>query len=129
MCTVSTALLACSPVFIATARQNQQAAPNRQQLDRKFQAASADYDAGRFAEAAAQLENLLREVPQSFEVHELLGLAYSAESQDAKASEHLDRAVRLKPDSAAARTNLAANLVRLGKPERAEAEFKAALRL
>jgi tetratricopeptide (TPR) repeat protein len=129
MCTVSTALLACSPVLTANAGQNQQAPPNPQQLDRKFQAASADYDAGHFAEAAAQLENLLREVPQSFEVHELIGLAYSAESQDGKANEHLDQAVRLKPDSAAARTNLAANLVRLGQSERAEAEFKAALRL
>ena len=129
MCTVSSALLACSPMPTANAEQNQVAAPDPQQLDRKFQAASADYDAGHFAEAAAQLENLLREVPQSFEVHELLGLAYSAESQDGKANEHLDKAVRLKPDSAAARTNLAANLVRLGKSERAEAEFKAALRL
>ena len=28
---------------------------------------------------------------------------------------HLEKAVRLKPDSAAARTNLATNLVRFGK--------------
>ena len=75
MCTVSTALLACSPMLAAKAEQNPVAAPDSQQLDRKFQAASADYDAGHFAEAAAQLENLLREGPQSFEVHELLGLA------------------------------------------------------
>ena len=116
-------------MLTATAQQNQQTPRNPQQLDRKFQAASADYDAGRFADATGKLEELLREVPQSFEVQELLGMAYSAESQDAKANEHLERAVRLKPDLAAARTNLAANLARLGKSERAEAEFKAALRL
>src|ERR1700692_3675962 len=72
-------------------------------LDRKFQAAVAQYESGRFAEAAAQLEALLHEVPQSFEVHELLGLVYAAQSQDAQARKHLEVAVRLKPDSAAAR--------------------------
>ena len=46
-----------------------------------------------------ELESLVREVPASFEVHELLGLVYSAQSQDAKASPHLQKAVRLKPDS------------------------------
>ena len=63
------------------------------------------------------MKSLLREVPESFEVHELLGLVYSAQSQDDKASQHLEKAVRLKPDSASARTNLAANLMRLGKLE------------
>jgi len=75
------------------------------------------------------LEALVREVPESFEVHELLGLVYSAQSQDAKASAHLEKAVRLKPDSASARMNLAINLVQLGKLQSAEAEFKKALEL
>ena len=78
---------------------------------------SPQYDAGHFAEAATQLENLLHEVPESFEAHELLGLVYAAQSQDALAKQHLEAAVRLKPDSAAARTNLAANLIRLGDVE------------
>jgi tetratricopeptide (TPR) repeat protein len=98
-------------------------------LDRKFQAAVAQYESGRFAEAAAQLESLLHEVPESFEVHELLGLVYAAQSQDAQARKHLETAVRLKPDSAAARTNLAANLARMGKLDLAEAEFKKAIKL
>lgn len=100
-----------------------------ERLNRQFQAAVAQYESGRFPEASAALEALLREVPESFEVHELLGLVYSAQSQDAKASPHLDKAVRLKPDSAGARTNLAINLVRLGKLGPAEAEFKKALEL
>ena len=62
--------------------------PN-QRLDREFQAAVAQYNAGNFPEAAAQLENLLHEVPESFEVHELLGLVYSGESKDALANPHL----------------------------------------
>jgi tetratricopeptide (TPR) repeat protein len=98
-------------------------------LNRKFQAAVAQYESGRFAEAAAQLESLLHEVPESFEVHELLGLVYAAQSQDAQARKHLETAVRLKPDSAAARTNLAANLARMGKLDLAEAEFKKAIKL
>jgi tetratricopeptide (TPR) repeat protein len=98
-------------------------------LDREFKAAVAQYESGRFAEAAVALEALLREVPESFEVHELLGLVYSAQSQDAKANAHLGKAVRLKPDSAAARMNLAINLVQLGRLQPAEAEFKKALEL
>jgi Tfp pilus assembly protein PilF len=100
-----------------------------QNLDRDFQAAVAQYESGKYAEAATQLENLLREVPESFEAHELLGLVYSAQSQDAKATSHLEKAVKLKPDSAAAHTNLATNLVRLGKLSSAEVEFKKALAL
>ena len=75
------------------------------------------------------LEALLSEVPESFEVHELLGLVYSAQSQDAKASPHLEKAVRLKPGSASARMNLAINLVQLGKLQPAEMQFKKALDL
>jgi tetratricopeptide (TPR) repeat protein len=100
-----------------------------QDLDREFQAAVAQYDSGRYAEAAAKLEILLREAPESFEIQELLGLVYSAQSQDPKANEHLLKAVRLKPDSAPARTNLAANLARLGKFELAEEQFKRAVEL
>jgi tetratricopeptide (TPR) repeat protein len=106
----------------ATAQDNP-----RQNLDRQFQAAVAQYNAGHFAEAAAQLEKLLPLAPQSFEVHELLGLVYAAESEDSKAFEHLDMAVRLKPDSAAARTNLAANLSHAGKFDLAAKQFQRAL--
>jgi tetratricopeptide (TPR) repeat protein len=102
--------------------------PN-ERLDRQFQAAAAQYESGRLPEAAAALESLLREVPESFEVHELLGMVYSAQSQDTKAGQHLGKAVRLKPDSASARMNLAINLVRLGELQRAEGEFKKALEL
>ncbi|HEX3472551.1 MAG TPA: tetratricopeptide repeat protein, partial [Silvibacterium sp.] len=100
-----------------------------QKLDRQFQSAVAQYDAGHFAEAAAQLENLLPYASKSFEVHELLGLVYAAESQNAKALEQLEIAVRLKPDSAAARTNLAASLSRAGKLDLAGEQFRKALAL
>ncbi|MGC2670467.1 MAG: tetratricopeptide repeat protein [Candidatus Acidiferrum sp.] len=89
----------------------------------------AQYDSGHYSEAAAKLEDLLHKVPENFEVHELLGLVYSAQSEDASANPHLEKAVRLNPSSAAARTNLAANLVRLGKLDRAGEQFKKAAEL
>jgi Flp pilus assembly protein TadD len=95
-------------------------------LDQQFQSAVAQYEAGHYAEAATQLESLLPQAPESFDVHELLGLVYSAQSQDAKANPHLQKAVRLKPTDAAAHTNLAASYMRLGKSAQAEAEFKKA---
>jgi tetratricopeptide (TPR) repeat protein len=127
--TVSSVLLACLLELEAAYGQGQPAGVDRQQLDRQFHAASAEYESGQFAEAAALLEELVREVPDTFEVQELLGLTYSAESQDQKANGNLQKAVRLNPNSAMARTNLAANLLRLGNRGPAEQEFKQALKL
>jgi tetratricopeptide (TPR) repeat protein len=115
-------LLACASVKTARANQDQR-------LDHEFQAAVAQYDSGHYPEAAAKLEELVKQVPESFEVHELLGLVYSAQSKDAAANTHLEKAVRLNPRSAPARTNLAANLVRLGKLEGAGEQFKKAAEL
>src|SRR5213592_1805901 len=98
-------------------------------LDRDFKAAVGLYEAGKYPEAAAQLEKLVREVPESFEVQELLGLVYSAQSQDTRATQHLQKAVTLKTDSAPARTNLATNLAHLGKTELATEQFRKAVEL
>jgi Tfp pilus assembly protein PilF len=62
-------LVAC--VSLATAEDNK--------LDQEFQSAVAHYHAGQLPQAAAQLEDLLPQVPKSFEVHELLGLVYAAQ--------------------------------------------------
>src|SRR5277367_4066293 len=115
-------LLSCNA--LGSAQNN----PN-QKLNDQFQSAVAQYHAGHFAEAAAQLEILLPHAPKSFELHELLGLVYAAQSQDAKALPHFEMAARLEPDSAVARTNLAASLVRSGKPELAEVQLRKALEL
>ncbi|PYU48337.1 MAG: hypothetical protein DMG48_20705 [Acidobacteria bacterium] len=123
ICSVSLALVAC---LSATAAASP---PQSRDLDREFQAAVAEYDSGRYSEAAAKLENLVREAPESFEVQELLGLVYSAQSQDARATQHLQKAVHLKANSAPARTNLAANLARLGKLDLATEQFKKAVDL
>ncbi len=100
-----------------------------QKLDTAFQAALSQYNSGHYPEAAQQLEDLARQLPQSFDVHELLGMVYAAESQESKANDHLAKAVRLKPESAEARTNLATNLVHMGKVASAETEFRKAVEL
>lgn len=110
--------------MFASAEVNQQ-----QKLDRQFQSAVAQYNEGQFAAAAAQLEDLLPHVPHNFQVEELLGLNYASMSQDEKAVVHLEAAVRLKPDSAAARTNLAASLSRLGRFQLAGEQLRKALEL
>lgn len=102
---------------------------DKQQLDRRYQSAVADYDAGRYPEAAQQLEGLLPFAPKSYELHELLGLVYASLSEDAKAEDHLKFAVQLKPDSAAARTNLGAALLHSGKSALAGEQFQKALQL
>ncbi len=126
---VLSSLVFCAALAAGQDQQNQTQAPQTRTLDRQFQSAVAEYDAGRLAEAAAQLEALLPYAPRTFEVHELLGLVYAGQSQHAKAVEQLQIAVRLKPDSAAARTNLAASLFHSGKSELAEGQFRKALDL
>ena len=98
----------------------------KEQLQRKFQEAVELYDSNRLPEAAAQLEALVHQLPQSFDIHELLGMVYSSQGREQEANEHLQKAARLNPNSAAARTNLATNLVKLHKLAPAEVEFKKA---
>lgn len=98
-------------------------------LNREFQSAVAQYNAGNLPEAASELEKLLPQVPESFEAHELLGLIYAAQSKSQQSIEQLQIAVRLKPDSAAARTNLATGLLHAGKSALAEEQFRKALTL
>ncbi len=97
--------------------------------DRAFQSAVTHYEAKQYAEAQKELEPLAARLPKNFEVNELMGLVCAAQGQDEKANRFLKNAVRLKPDSAPARTNLAVNLVRLRRDTLAECEFKKAAEL
>ena len=103
--------------------------PDTDLLNRQFQSAVAQYNSGRYPEAAAQLEKLIPQVPNSFEIHELLGIVYASMSQDEKAIKYLEAAVRIQPNSAEARTNLATSLSRAGKMGPAGEQFRKALEL
>jgi tetratricopeptide (TPR) repeat protein len=119
---VLAALFVCASLAPAQEGQNEG-------LDREFQSAVKQYDAGKYAEAAAGLAKLLPQATKSFEVHELLGLCYAAQSQYSKADEQLETAVRLNPNSAQVRTNLAASFAHDGKPEMAIAQLETAVAL
>ena len=120
-CAVLVGLLCAGAAALCTAAQ--------QDLNREFQGAVALYEAGKYPEAAVQLEKLLKQAPESFEVQELLGIVYASQSRFEKANAYLEAAVHLQPASAAARTNLGTNLVRLGKTELAEQQLKKAIAL
>ena len=121
------ALLAC--LFQACPAFAQVPESQNQKHDREYKSAVAQYEAGRYAEAAAQLESLLPYAAKSFATHELLGQVYAALGQDEKAIEQLEEAVRIKPASGAARENLAATLFHAGKTRLAGEQFRKALEL
>src|ERR1035438_15929 len=73
-------LMGCTGLVVLACALVAAGSEQAERLNRDFQKAVAQYDAGHFPEAAAQLENLLRDAPESFEVHELLGLVYAGES-------------------------------------------------
>jgi tetratricopeptide (TPR) repeat protein len=101
----------------------------KQDLDRQYQMAVGDYEAGRYADAAGKLEKVLPYAESSSTVHELLGLVYASLNQADKAVEQLKVAVQLKPDWVEARTNLGTALLRAGKNELAGEQFRKALSL
>jgi tetratricopeptide (TPR) repeat protein len=123
-CLVGRALLGVCVTWSVAQPQNSQ--PD---LDRAFQSATAHYEAKEYAEAEKELRPLVARLPNSFEVNELMGLVYAAQGLDEKANAYLKTAMHVKPNDAAARTNLAVNLVHLGKETLAEVEFKKAVEL
>ncbi len=84
-------------------------------LDQQFQSALAAYNAGRLANAATQLEQLLSRAPNIFEAHELLGVVYASESRPDKAIEQLQAAVRLNSGDFEANHNLGELYIQTGK--------------
>jgi len=92
--------------------------------ERKLQSALSHFNSGQYAAAQQELESLVKTLPATFEVEELMGLVYSAEGQDEKATTPFEQAVRLRPKSGEARINLGTNLARRGKMALAENEFK-----
>jgi tetratricopeptide (TPR) repeat protein len=116
-------VIACSTITLRT--QDRQT----KDLDRQYQLAVSDYEAGRFAQAAGELEKVLPYAATSSTVHELLGLVYSSLNRTDKAMEQLKTAVQLKPDWVEARTNLGTALLRSGKVSLAGEQFQKALTL
>ena len=117
-------LLVALSSSLAASQSSQAGQAGADALDRKFQSALSHYNSQQYSAAQQELEALDKAVPNNFDVLELLGLVYSAEGQDQKATAPLEEAVRLRPDYGEARNNLATNFARLGKTSQAEKEFQ-----
>jgi predicted O-linked N-acetylglucosamine transferase (SPINDLY family) len=85
------------------------------------------YDGGRYQEAEAQAHALLGTFPLSGFVWMLLGISLDAQGKPPLTA--LQRAVRLLPDSAEARYNLANAEQRLGHAEKAIENYRLAIQL
>ena len=111
------ALLTCAA--LAAAQDSQ-----KLKLDRRYQSAVSQYEAGQYTQTAPQLEELLPHASNSLAIHELMEMAYTSLPQNPKAIEHLQIAVRLQPGPAVARTNLATTLFHAGKASLAGMQFR-----
>jgi tetratricopeptide (TPR) repeat protein len=83
--------------------------------------------AGRTADAQAQLEEALRLDPRDAEAHSNLGVVLQAQGRLAEGMQHLRTAVRLKPKDDLVHFNLGGGLLVAGQPDTAMREFRAAI--
>ena len=83
--------------------------------------------AGRPADALAQLEEALRLDPRDAEVQSNLGAVLQAQGRLAEALPHLRTAVQLKPKDDRVRFNLGNGLLAAGQPDAAMREFETAI--
>lgn len=89
--------------------------------------AYAHHQAGRLEEARAGYESVLAREPRNFDALHLLGVLALQSARPADAAEHISRALRVDPASAAAHNNLGEAWRRIGRPEEAEACFREAV--
>ena len=82
---------------------------------------------GRLDEARSQCEELLREVPASFEALSLLALIAAQQGDFAHALVSYDRIIAIKPDFADAYSNRGASFAALNRPNEALANFDRAI--
>jgi tetratricopeptide (TPR) repeat protein/mono/diheme cytochrome c family protein len=85
--------------------------------------------AGRVADAVAQLNEALRLKPGDAEAHSNLATALQAQGQLAEAVQHAREAVRLKPDDDRVHFNLGNLMMASGQPEEAERELRRAVQI
>jgi Flp pilus assembly protein TadD len=85
--------------------------------------------AGRVAEAQAQLEEALRLDPRDAEAHSNLGVVLQRQGRLNEGMQHLRTAVKLKPKDDSVRFNLGGGLLVAQQPEAALREFRTAVAL
>jgi len=84
---------------------------------------------GRWDQAAAHYIEVLLLRPESYEVHNNLGVVLTEVGQDQEALRHYREAVRLEPELAEAHNNLGTALQAMGRHDEARSYFEEAMRL
>jgi predicted AlkP superfamily phosphohydrolase/phosphomutase/Flp pilus assembly protein TadD len=90
--------------------------------------AGMQFESGRYAEAAAAYERLLRDEPNDATLHTSLAGCYGALGRYDDAARHLDLAIKLEPLNAEAYHNRAVIYERQGKKDAAIAQYRLAVR-
>jgi predicted AlkP superfamily phosphohydrolase/phosphomutase/Flp pilus assembly protein TadD len=90
--------------------------------------AAMHFEAGRYQEAAAGFEKLLKDKPDDAGLHASLAGALGALGRYDESLKHLNEAIRLEPLNAEAYHNRAVIYERQGNPEAAIVEYRTALR-
>jgi tetratricopeptide (TPR) repeat protein len=93
----------------------------------KMEQAWALHRSGRLDEARSRCEELLQEVPPSFEALSLLALIAAQQGDFARALVSYDRIIGLKQDSADAYSNRGASFAALNRPNEALSDFDQAI--
>ena len=86
-------------------------------------------DSQHYAEALPYLEKVLQESPPDALTLNYHGIALANQNRHGEALESYRRAIRIKPDYAQARLNLAYGLLRIRQPDEARKEFQEVCRL
>ena len=86
--------------------------PSVQELDALLARAMQAHQSGRFAEAQASYQAVLKAVPGHFPTLHFLGLCYFQQGETDKGIEFIGKALALKPDYAEAHYNLATEIGR-----------------
>lgn len=120
-----TALCGCAPLYASLPPTTSAAQSGVQKLYRNAQ---KDFQRGDYIAAAHKFRELLRLLPNSAEVWNDLGVAYSMAGRLEAAVQAFQKALRLDPSFLRANLMLGIDLVRLGKPAAAIPLFERVLR-
>lgn len=115
---ITKALVTCALVTAAGFSAGAPAAVGRASsslLASQFQTAASFYQNGQFSRAHVLLEDLLRQVPNNFQINELMGLVCEAQHQYAEAEKVFKKAADIAPRNYAANHNLGEFYIHQGK--------------
>ncbi|MGH6972688.1 MAG: tetratricopeptide repeat protein, partial [Caulobacteraceae bacterium] len=89
----------------------------------EYQVGSAELQAGKYKDAARDFERVVRATPKAANAWLMLGMSKSGQGDEKGAEKAYERSVKLDGSSIAAHRELALSLIKLKKPDQANAEL------